>query len=71
MQDITIKVTLDQLEELYYATGLLYHDYDEYQPEEYNNSIRELNNDVDKLRQAIKESLNKAYEEKGIECKLK
>ena len=61
----TITLTHEQLDELYYAAGLLYMDYDEGQPADYNDYIRRYNNHIDELRQVLKESLK----EKDETCK--
>lgn len=55
---ITINITKDQADELYFATSLLYQEYDDERGLDYNNYIRKYNNSVDELRQILKEAIN-------------
>lgn len=58
----TLNLTIDELDELISATGLLYMDYEEGRSAEYNASIRRYNDHVDALRTKLKAAYKKAEE---------
>lgn len=55
---ITLNLTPDQADELYFAAGLLYMEYDDDRDSVYNNSIRKYNNSIDDLRIIIKDAIH-------------
>ena len=63
MQEYTIKLTGDQIEELLHATSVAYMDYDERSfadPEvqrKYNESVTSYNNKIDEIRIILKEAI--------------
>lgn len=52
-----IELTPDQIDQLYFAAGLLYLDYEEHQSDEYNASIRKYNDGIDGIRDALKSAI--------------
>lgn len=54
---LTIELTPDQIDQLYFAAGTLYLDYEEHQSDEYNASIRKYNDGIDGIRYALKSAL--------------
>lgn len=63
MQELTtLELTIDELDELISATGLLYMDYDDERSAEYNASIRRYNDHVDALKTKLKAAYKKAEE---------
>lgn len=64
---VTLKLTKDQADDLYFAAGLLYQEYDEGQSTDYNLYIRRYNNSVDEIRQILKDAIKESEEE----CKSK
>ena len=53
---ITLELTNSQVQEVLYATSLLYQEYTNLSAE-YDEGIRRYNNTVDELRQTIKDQL--------------
>lgn len=53
---ITLTLTHQQVEEVLYATSLLYQEYTNISAD-YDESIRRYNNTVDELRQTIKDQI--------------
>ena len=53
---INLKLTRQQVEDVLFATSLLYQEYTNISAD-YDESIRRYNNTVDELRQTIKEQL--------------
>lgn len=54
---LTIELTPDQIDQLYFAAGTLYLDYEEHQSDEYNASIRKYNDGIDGIRYALKSAI--------------
>lgn len=54
MNMITLTLTNQQAEDLYFAASQLYMEYQDDMPADYNESIRRYNNTVDKLRETLK-----------------
>lgn len=54
---LTIELTPDQIDQLYFAAGTLYLDYEEHQSDEYNASIRKYNDGIDGIRDALKSAI--------------
>ena len=67
MQVVTILLTKEQAEDLYFSAGMLYQQYDDNAPEYMNETVRRYNNKVDILRQIIKDSIkNNCKTVKGV-----
>lgn len=60
MEDATLTLSLDELDELISATGTMYMDYDEDRSEAYNASIRRYNDHVESLHDKLKAAYHKA-----------
>ena len=61
----TLSLTIDELDELISAEGTMYMDYDESRSDQYNESIRRYNDNVEALLNKLKAAYKAAKEKEG------
>lgn len=65
---IVLDLTTEELEELIFAEGKMYMDYDESRSADFNASIKRYNDNVEQLIAKMKEALEKAKAKEVIEA---